>query len=623
MARRNTAVLIGLLIASMSGQAEIPRDIKLALAARHYTEAVAWLLPSAEAGDPEAAFELGKLYRLGKGVPVDLDAARIWFTVAAEVGSAEAGYLLATVLEDQGRHAEALEWMNRSARAGNRQSQRWLKARLKPSQVTLEQAIRNDVREAGPFSAEELSRVNGHGHTPLMLAVRRKSLYWTGELLNAGADASKQDNLGNSALHYAVASDDAELVKLLVDAGAELNLRSRSGETPLHMAVAAEDIRLVELLLSARARSDIKDGGGWTAKDLAGRSSSGQLRKHFNLPATEISDVDTNANRRIRSAVEAGDLAALDTLLETDIDLTRVNGQGESLLDQAVKSSQLKVVQMLFPLMPARFQQSSLTTAAETANLDILQWLTKQPQLQAIITGTEVPAGLRDGPVVAAVSAACAACVTALINAGADPDRTMNNGESFLVLAARSGHAGVTENLLAAGTSIDRVDDDQRSALWWAAEGGFTDVMTTLLQHGAKQTGDADGLSPLHIAAARNHDSAVRLLISADNLNSETAAGNTALQLAAGRNAAESVTVLLRQDVEVDHRNHNGDTALILATLADAYDVADLLLAAGASASAKNNRFDSAASIVERRNDSRWQELIASNRKPGLLDVFN
>jgi ankyrin repeat protein len=45
-----------------------------------------------------------------------------------------------------------------------------------------------------------------------------------------------------------------------------------------------------------------------------------------------------------------------------------------------------------------------------------------------------------------------------------------------------------------------------------------------------------------------------------DNVNAETKAGNTPLQIAAGRNATESVAMLLQQGAEVDHRNHSGDT---------------------------------------------------------------
>ena len=48
-----------------------------------YTHAVSIWRPLAEGGDADAQFNLGQAYRLGRGVPLDLAAATIWFERAA------------------------------------------------------------------------------------------------------------------------------------------------------------------------------------------------------------------------------------------------------------------------------------------------------------------------------------------------------------------------------------------------------------------------------------------------------------------------------------------------------------------------------------------------------------
>lgn len=99
--------------------------------------------------------------------------------------------------------------------------------------------------------------------------------------------------------------------------------------------------------------------------------------------------------------------------------------------------------------------------------------------------------------------------------------------------------------------------------------------------------------------------------------------GNTALMLAASRNATAAPKELIQQNAELESRNSGGDTALILATMAGAYESAELLLATGVDGNARNNKFESSRSIVERREDVRWLALLDGNRKPGLMGLFN
>ena len=56
-------------------------DVKLESIEAKNVETIA----NAEKGDADASFNLGQAYRLGRGVPLDLSAAKVWFERAAQL----------------------------------------------------------------------------------------------------------------------------------------------------------------------------------------------------------------------------------------------------------------------------------------------------------------------------------------------------------------------------------------------------------------------------------------------------------------------------------------------------------------------------------------------------------
>ncbi|HYC94133.1 MAG TPA: SPOR domain-containing protein [Sphingomicrobium sp.] len=82
------------------------------------TEAVAIWRPLAEAGDADAAFNLGQAYRLGKGVVIDLAQAQNWLERAARKGHVDAQTTLGLLLFQNGNRVGAMRWLNLAAEAG-------------------------------------------------------------------------------------------------------------------------------------------------------------------------------------------------------------------------------------------------------------------------------------------------------------------------------------------------------------------------------------------------------------------------------------------------------------------------------------------------------------------------
>src|SRR5947207_41466 len=83
-----------------------------------YPGAVAIWRPLAEGGDADAQFNLGQAYRLGRGVPLDLSAAKIWFERAARSGHLDAETTLGLLTFQNGDRVQGLKWLKQAADQG-------------------------------------------------------------------------------------------------------------------------------------------------------------------------------------------------------------------------------------------------------------------------------------------------------------------------------------------------------------------------------------------------------------------------------------------------------------------------------------------------------------------------
>ena len=91
--------------------------------AGNYQAAVAEWRPLAIGGDADAQFNLGQAYKLGRGVPTDLNQAEAWYRRAAKQGHLQAEDNLGLVLFTANRRQEAMPFITRSAARGEPRAQ--------------------------------------------------------------------------------------------------------------------------------------------------------------------------------------------------------------------------------------------------------------------------------------------------------------------------------------------------------------------------------------------------------------------------------------------------------------------------------------------------------------------
>lgn len=105
-----------------------------------------------------------------------------------------------------------------------------------------------------------------NGDTALMIAAYTANKPAVEALLAKDATVNQD---GWTALHYAAAIGDNDIVKLLLDKSAALDAPSPNKTTPIMMAARGGHIYTVKALLDAGADASLKNDAGMTAIDFA------------------------------------------------------------------------------------------------------------------------------------------------------------------------------------------------------------------------------------------------------------------------------------------------------------------------------------------------------------------
>ena len=88
-----------------------------------FTAAVKEWRALADRGDADAQFNMGQAYKLGRGVPADLNIAQSWYQKAAAKGHDQAQANLGLILFQEGDRKGAIPWLRKAAAAGDPRAQ--------------------------------------------------------------------------------------------------------------------------------------------------------------------------------------------------------------------------------------------------------------------------------------------------------------------------------------------------------------------------------------------------------------------------------------------------------------------------------------------------------------------
>ena len=176
-------------------------------------------------------------------------------------------------------------------------------------------------------------------------------------------------------------------------------------------------------------------------------------------------------------------------------------------------------------------------------------------------------------PLSEAVKAANPELVEMLLKAGADVDAPNQDGETALMLAARTGSQGVAKELVAGGANVNAREEIPRADRAHAGRGGRVpaELAKLLIEHGAD----------VRARAAVNDWEAQ--ITSEPRAQYRPTGGLTPLLYAARSGCADCVRAILAGGEDIDRPKPDGVTALMLAIDNYEFDTAKVLLDAGAN----------------------------------------
>ena len=237
--------------AQLPTQSRIPVHVKQALAQSDMQQALPWLESAAKSGHTLAALKMSNLYRLGEGVERDKVKALEFMLIAAGNGSAEANYLLGLEYKDQGLTDEANTAFGQAVEQGYQPA---IQAQRKHTHgsTSVFKLLGSQLPDAVNISQLDFTARDDMGRTALIVAVQQQNTPWVKALIRRGESSlSDQDKTGNTALHYAVNSNQDSTVRELLKYGARVDVANKQGTIALHLAVQKAHIDVIKALLEA------------------------------------------------------------------------------------------------------------------------------------------------------------------------------------------------------------------------------------------------------------------------------------------------------------------------------------------------------------------------------------
>ncbi len=238
-----------------------------------------------------------------------------------------------------------------------------------------------------------------------------------------GVDVNATGADGSTAIMYAAANADLELVRTLIKAGANVKLQNQLGTSAITEAAIIGSAPILDALLKAGADPNFKNPTGETPLMAAARS---------------------------------GKVDAARTLLAAGADINaKETWGGQSAIMWAAAQSQADMVKFL---------------ASKDANLNdhgkVNQWerkIIQEPRPKDMNKGGFTPLhyAAREG---------CTACVQNLLDAHADPDSEDPDRETPLLLALENMHFDTAAVLIKGGADLDKWDLYGRSPVYMAAD---------------------------------------------------------------------------------------------------------------------------------------------------------
>ena len=609
-----------------------------------YAAAARALRAASLAGDADSQYQLGALYRSGRGVEKDHAEALRWFTAAARQGHSKAQYHTGLFHENgwgtKRAPDKALHWLKLSAEQGHARARTRVQdiegqrsasglpaaTPVELDSTELEAALWRAVRKGDSARVKALTR--GGAKLPPQTAGKRTLVHEAVDtrapdiirtLGRAGVPTNRPDRFGETPLMRAARTESLDCISALHDTGVDLDQRDAGGRTALMIAAQHGRMNAVRLLIKLGARADLLDRQGFNAARLASRAGHDAVAKRLPRGAAAPSNTSDLAARRgwieqtvssqgseysgwppLTIAALQGDTELVKELANAGADLEQRDPAGQTALMRASSRGRARGVAALLKAGAGTGapdgEASPICLASRAGHTEVIELLLEY--------GASPRAGSpADSPLMHALEGGHPAGALRLLEAGAAPESGTPVWFSALELAAQRGEDQIVAVLASRRHKpIQPIRPQHLSkAACQASDSGSTESMRLILALGAEATTQCDDGLPLLARFSTSDPTRMLRLLTASGADVEqaSASGNSALQLAAHAGRTDVVTALLDAGADVDRRGQGRSTALMAASQAGQLDAVELLLERGADAGDRNQKGQTARQLAE------------------------
>ncbi|OQD78788.1 hypothetical protein PENANT_c080G03708 [Penicillium antarcticum] len=420
--------------------------------------------------------------------------------------------------------------------------------------------------------------------TPLVYAMSRNLLSAASLLLDFKPCLDKKDGKQRSAVWYAIAHCDENLVQVLLKKGSDIRTPDYKRISPISLAIANKSVNITRMLLLHSAPS--------SGKSLL---QDGNLR-----------------DRLLHRAVQAGLQDIVSLLVANGANPNSRNRHGQNLLHQATEKGYKEVVRELLTYkktcVNARdsYGRTAFHIAAEYGHKSITRLL---------LSSSDVDINTLD------VNGATALCLAVQAKHTALALQILAEDHVNINVAGQNGrtvlhYADLDPNIR---------DDDEWAPLTYAASNGDLRMLELFLARRDIQV-NVQQAPPLFHAAKKGHLEVVRRLLCFDTIDVNQQFWNTSPLCIASEMGHLEVTRLLLEHTtppDINLKTYMGDTALSLAAYHGHLAIIDLLLAEKELDVTATDRFGESALCKAARNGHEQvvKRLYKDPRAKGGSDV--
>ena len=308
----------------------------------------------------------------------------------------------------------------------------------------------------------------------------------------ANINARMQDELGAAPIHVATMYGSLDTIVTLHHLGCDISAFEDDDLTPLHYAVESEDVNIVSLLLKLNANVTACGSSGAPLHIAAKKDNLEIIRvlvQNGHPADIDVRDIEDYTPLHVAAQNGCDRSAAL--LVSMGANVLSKTAQGQSACDLATRNRYPLVVNILAYVREdvlSRFSHCDPLMQRLGAALHLATHQNRISSVNYLLKQAGCPPDVEDNTGRTALSIATInnnlEMCKELISLGANVNHVSKNGVRPILTAAFNGYVQIVEELIRNGAEVDKVSRGYGSALHQAASGGHTDVVKILLAHG-------------------------------------------------------------------------------------------------------------------------------------------